>query len=259
MQDKPIDQSARARVPGIQAIARAGAVLRALEQAPEGLGLIELSQVVELPKSTVHRLVGALSSEGLLASGSDGRIVLGGGLMRLAAAQRRTLPQHVRPALIELREELGETVDLAVLDGNVLRFVDQLPGSHRLRAVSAVGSEFPLHCTANGKALLAAMDLDDALALLPARLARLTAATITSRAVLLDELAEVRRSGVAFDREEHTEGIGAVGAAVFDAGGVAAALSIPVPMARFSGHEQSYAKAVSVAARKATELLVCER
>ena len=81
-------------------------------------------------------------------------MTLGPLLERLAAATRLTLPERVRPALEQLRAELEETVDLAVLDGAQLRFVDQLPAPHRLRAVSAVGETFPLHCTANGKALL---------------------------------------------------------------------------------------------------------
>jgi DNA-binding IclR family transcriptional regulator len=259
MQDVSRDRSQRARIPGIQAIARAGLVLRALESAPDGLGLIDLSQAVGLPKSTVHRLVGALSGEGLVSTGPDGRIALGAGLTRLAAAQRRGLPRRVRPALLALRGRLEETVDLAVLEGEVLRFVDQLPGSHRLRAVSAIGAEFPLHCTANGKALLAAMEPEDALALLPARLARFTPATITTRAALATELEQIRRDGIAFDREEHTEGISAVGAAVLDAGTVVAALSVPVPTARFAGQRERYTKEVRAAARQASELLRGER
>lgn len=74
--------------------------------------------------------------------------------MRLAAAARRTLPQLLRPVLEQLHGTLGETVDLAVLDGASVRFVDQLAATHRLRAVSAVGASFPLYRTANGKALL---------------------------------------------------------------------------------------------------------
>ncbi|HEX4435929.1 MAG TPA: IclR family transcriptional regulator [Solirubrobacteraceae bacterium] len=245
---------AAARQPGIQALARAGSILRALEEAPQGLGLAELAKAVALPKSTVHRLAGALASEGLVAT-AGGRLVLGGAIPRLAAASRRTLPQRLRPALEELSAQLGETVDLAVLDGSAVRFVDQIPGSQRLRAVSAVGAGFPLHCTANGKALLAALDPEDARALLPARLPRLTSATIVSRAALSTELEEIRGRGVAFDHEEHTEGIGAVGVAIHDGAGPVAALSVPVPMTRFRGAEQHYAQAALTAALDASELL----
>jgi len=244
------------RQPGIQAIARAGRVLRALEAAPAGLALGELAERVELPKSTVHRLVGALAREELTASAPDGRIVLGGAVGRMAAAGQATLPARLRPILEELSRETGDTVDLAVLDGTSVRFVDQLPGPQRLRAVSAVGAEFPLHCTANGKALLAALGPAEARALLPARLRRCTAATITSRAALLEELATVAREGVAYDREEHSEGICAVGAAVLDASGrPVAALSVPAPSTRFAGSEARYAQAVRAAAQSASAAL----
>jgi DNA-binding IclR family transcriptional regulator len=243
------------RQPGIQAIARAGSILRALERAPQGLGLAELALAVALPKSTVHRLVGALAVEGLLATAPGGRLVLGGAIPRLAAASARTLPQRLRPALEALSLQLGETVDLAVLEGSSVRFVDQVPGSQRLRAVSAVGAAFPLHCTANGKALLAALAPAEALALLPPRLSRLTPATIVSRTALGAELEEIRRRGVAFDHEEHTEGIGAVGVAIHDSAGPVAALSVPVPMTRFRGAEQRYAQAALAVAREASGLL----
>jgi DNA-binding IclR family transcriptional regulator len=244
-----------ARQPGIQAIARAGSILRALEGAPHGLGLAELALVVALPKSTVHRLAGALATEGLLATAPGGRLVLGGAIPRLAAASSRALPQRLRPALEELSAELGETVDLAILDGSSVRFIDQVPGSQRLRAVSAVGATFPLHCTANGKALLAALDPREALVLLPARLPRMTPATVVSRTALTGELEEIRCRGVAFDHEEHTEGIGAVGVAIDDGSGPVAALSVPVPMTRFRGAEQRYAEAAQKVAREASGLL----
>lgn len=240
---------------GVQAIARAAAVMRALEVTPHGLSLGELAASVALPKSTVHRLVAALAAEDLLSARPGERIVLGSGLARLSAARNQALPERLRPVLERLSEEVNETVDLAVLDGNELRFVDQIPAAHRLRAVSAVGVRFPLYCTANGKALLAALAEPDALALLPPRLARRTASTITSRAVLRSELARVRERGVASDREEHTEGICAVAAAVSDRAGALAAISIPVPAPRFAGNEAAYAEAVLAAAAAASRLL----
>jgi DNA-binding IclR family transcriptional regulator len=235
---------------GVQAIARAGAVLRALERHPEGIALADLALAVKLPKSTVHRLVGALAAEELVDTG-ESHIRLGTGLVRLGAASRQTLRHEVRPVLERLHGELGETVDLAVLDGSAARFIDQLAATHRLRAVSAIGLAFPLHCTANGKALLAALDPEEALARLPSRLERMTARTITSRAAIVVELEQVRRDGVAFDREEHTEGICAVGAAVYDAAGLAGTISIPVPTPRFRGSEKRYANAVRAAASEA--------
>jgi DNA-binding IclR family transcriptional regulator len=243
------------RTGGIQAIARAGAVLRALEQRPEGASLAELAQAVELPKSTVHRLVGALASEQLTDVEAGGHVHLGPALARLAAATRPALVKRLRGLIEELSAELQETVDLAVLDGAAMRFVDQVPGPQRLRAVSAVGEEFPLHCTANGKAMLAALEPHAALALLPARLPRLTPHTITGRARLAGELERVRKTGIAYDREEHTEGICAIGAIVFDQAGPAGALSVPVPAPRFEREQSRYAKALAKAAKRGSVLL----
>ncbi len=240
---------------GIQAIARAGRVLRALEAAPEGLTLAALSSDVDLPKSTVHRLVAALTAEELVTTAPGGEIRLGGGLARLGAATRQTLRHELRPVLEALRDEVDETVDLAVLDGGGMRFVDQLAADHRLRAVSAVGVSFPLYCTANGKAMLAALPDDRVAALLPPRLEAHTPATMTSRAELGRELERIRAAGVAFDREEHTEGISAVGAAVHDTAGPVAAISIPVPTARFARDEQRYADAARRAAVTASQRL----
>lgn len=241
---------------GVQAIARAAALLRALESAPAGLGLSELALEVGLAKSTVHRLIGALADEGLAARGTDARVRLGPALARLGAASQEALGERLRPVLLKLRRETDETVDLAVLDGTSVRFVDQVPAPHRLRTVSSVGELFPLHCTANGKALLATMPRDQLAALLPEQLPRLTAQTIVNRAKLLAELEDVRRSGIAFDREEHSEGICAVGAAIAAAAEPAiAAISVPLPAQRFSGRENELAKAVRAATATAVEIV----
>lgn len=251
MQNKRSETSERRH--GVQAIARAGAILRALEVAPAGLGTSELATATRLPKSTVHRLVAALAEEDLVAQSGDGRARLGSGIARLAMAEREALSERLRPVLLDLRRRLDETVDLAVLDGASVRFVDQIPAPRRLRATSAVGELFPLHCTANGKALLAAMAPAQLEALLPARLERFTTATIASRAELLAELDQVRETGVAFDREEHTEGICAIGAVVgTDA---TAAISIPAPAQRFYGREEELAAAIKDAGEAATKAL----
>lgn len=229
--------AAEARRNGIQVVARVGDVLRALERAPDGLSLSELALAVGMAKSTVHRLVSALEAEEFVTPAGAGKIHLGRGIARLGAATRGGLRDHIRPFLVRLQQELEETVDLSVLDAASVRFIDHIPAPHRLRAVSAVGATFPLYCTANGKAFLAAMPEEQASALLPARLPALTDQTITARKDLWAELNRVRAEGVAYDREEHTDGICAVGAIVRDPYGPVAAISVPVPAQRFEGNE----------------------
>src|SRR4051812_44839281 len=241
---------------GVQVIARAAQILRALDGEPHGLSLSQLSERLDLPRSTVHRVVSALSAEGLLASASpNGRVRLGPEIARLALASRRELRLELRPHLQRLFDRLNETVDCAVLDGDHLRFIDQIPAPHRLRAVSAVGATFPLHCTANGKAVLASLDDEAVKALVPARPSRYTPATIGRRSELLEELAEVRRTGVALDREEHTEGISAGGFAVRDVSGTIAAISVPMPTQRFAGREGAIVAALAAARAEAVAVL----
>ncbi len=255
MRNTPKAHASGASRHGVQAIARAAALLRALEGAPRGLGISELAAATQLPKSTVHRLVTALDAEQLASQDGEGRVRLGSAIARLGAASREALGEQLRPVLVDLRRQLDETVDLAVLDGAAVRFVDQVPAPRRLRAMSSVGELFPLHCTANGKALLAAMPVEQVEALLPARLERFTPRTIVSRRKLLDELAQIAETNEAFDREEHTEGICAVGAAVGDQDNPLAAISVPVPAPRFYGREKELAAAVCDAASAADKAL----
>ncbi len=227
---------------GLQVINRTADVLRALQNHRQGMTLAELSAAVALPKSSVHRLVAALQQEGLLAGGTRGRIRLGPLLIQLASASERSLGEDLLATMRRLAADLQETVDVSVLDGDCIRFVAQHPGQRRLQAVSAVGARFPLHCCASGKALLAFLPREEAAALLPARLPALTANTITTRKALWTELDRIRESGVSYDREEHSEGISAVGAVLADEWGAIAGISVPVPTQRFSGREAEFAE-----------------
>jgi DNA-binding IclR family transcriptional regulator len=138
-----------------------------------------------------------------------------------------------RPFITQLSNELRETVDLASVRRDQLVFIDQVIGSHRLRTVSAVGESFPLHCTANGKAYLSQLD-DSAIERLIGRSYEpRTPKTLTRLNALLSDLRSARKSGVAYDREEHTLGICAVGVALHDPLGNAVAISVPVPTQRF--------------------------
>lgn len=234
----------------VQVIARVADILRALEGEPDGLSLAQIASRVGLARSTVHRLTVGLAAEGFVVPASpNGRLRLGPSIGRLAAASRRELREELRPHLERLASEVEETVDMAVLDGSQVRFVDQVPGAHRLRAVSSVGSSFPLHCSANGKALLAALPREQAERLLPRTLEALTPKTITSRGALSAELDRIAVSGLAFDRQEHTLGISAVGTVVRDAIGVIAAITIVAPTQRFDENEKFFAERLLRAGR----------
>jgi DNA-binding IclR family transcriptional regulator len=223
---------------GIHVIARAAHILRELRLAPSGLSQAEIAEQVGLARSTIHRLLNALEDEGLVQSdGPRGRYRLGPEVGRLADTARRGMLASLHAMLEELSSEVNETVDLSVLDRTRVTFVDQVVAPHRLRAVSAVGESFPLYCTANGKAFLAAMPPHDLARATAGTLPRLTEHTITDHEMLAAELEHVRAEGIAYDREEHTEGICAVGTLIRGLTGLSVAVSVPLPAQRFYGRE----------------------
>ena len=220
---------------GIQVIARAAAVLRALRDNPEGLSRGELAKLLYLPRSTIQRIVDALDEENLVIAASPTRGVrLGPALLPLAAAARFEVVELARATLLEISRECGETVDLSLLDGNKVVFVDQIVGPHLLKAESAVGVSFPVYSTAPGKAMLAILqDAEVAAIRASVKLKRLTANTARTWAALESEIAAVRKRGIAEDIEENSIGICAIARALRLPTGELAAISVPVPTQRF--------------------------
>ncbi len=213
---------------GIQVISRAMSIMRVVglsraeAQSGKGLSLGQLALRCDLPRSTVQRIVTALVKEGLLAqlNGQQG-VTLGPEIQALAATLSDNIWKHVHPHLLALAQETGETVDLAVLKGNEVLFIDQVPGRHRLRAMSRPGEHFSALVTANGKACLSLLDDEQLLQ------------ELNIGNGLYEELLEVRAGGVAWDINGHTLGISAVGAGFIGFDGKIYAVSIPAPSLRF--------------------------
>ena len=170
-----------------------------------------------------------------MAASPEGRVRLGPALARLATTARADMARIAHPYLEELSRRINETVEFAVLDGDDAVFIDQVVAPNQLRAEFSLGDAFPMHCSAHGKAILAALDIPRAVALAEAELPE-EPGRVTR---LMEELDEVRRTGLAFDREEHIKGICAVSAAVRDSLGGVGAISVPVPATRFYDNEDT--------------------
>jgi len=229
---------------GVQVISRAAEILRALKADDRGMSLGAIAERVGLPRSTVQRLVNALIAEGLVvASSAEGGLRLGPEIQALAAASRLAVGDLLRPVLEELSQKTGETVDLSVFRDDHMVFVDQVVGTHRLRAVSAVGEVFPMTTTANGKATLSLLDEEvvDAIAT-----RELEAKNGSKKAIrqLRVEIGRARQAGYALDLDEHTEGISAVGAAFAAQTGSIYAISIPAPSHRFGEQRATLTQAL---------------
>jgi IclR family acetate operon transcriptional repressor len=229
---------------GVQVIARAAEICRELATATDGLTTAELVERMGLSRPTVYRIVRALIDEDFVRQVAPGRFAVGPAFMVIAGTTYRGLRHDMRPFMKGLSNELGETIDLAMLDNGEALFVDQYVAVQGLRVVAHMGARLPLHSTASGKALLAELTAAELDEVLPAPLMAYTPNTITDRTALSAELARVRQTGVAYDREEYVMGVCAVATPVHDAVGAVGAFTVEVPVARFNAKEREIVAAL---------------
>ncbi len=233
----------------LTSVARAVAVLKAFTSASPNWGVADLAAEVGQSKSSVHRILSTLTDEGLLEQDpSTGRYRLGLALFDLAAAvpSQRSLHEAVLLPMTDLRNRAGETVQVGVLDGRQVVYVERLDSPNTLRLFTELGRRADVHCTGTGKALLAFMA--------PADLNRLvkgwdpprkTEHTIVSRQALVAECERIRRAGFAENRQESEIGVVSIAAPIRDAtGNVVAAMSVAGPAHRMDPRREQLAKEV---------------
>ncbi|GAA4183468.1 IclR family transcriptional regulator [Shinella granuli] len=221
---------------GTGTLGKAMAVLETVALAERPMRFTDVLAVSGQPRGTLHRQLSHLVQEGLLELRPDHAYVPGLRLLKLASASwaRNEFRAVAAPFLEALHRQTGETVHLGVLRGREIIYLDKVESRQAVRMNSQIGNASPVYCTGVGKAALAALDAEALDAILSGlELRRFTPQTITSRAALLDELAQIRASGIAFDREEHEPGIRCVAAPVFDAGrALVAGVSVTGPAYR---------------------------
>jgi DNA-binding IclR family transcriptional regulator len=219
----------------IHSVSRAVVLLELLAEHGE-LGVTELGRRLEVHKATASRLVGTLADGGLVERNpATDKFRLGAGVIHLAGAAMAGLDlvHRARPFLEDLAERTEETVNLGVFDGDSVVYVDQIAGTRAIVSASWVGRRTPLHCTSNGKVLLAHLPDADRERALAAPLEPRTKHTVTDPNVLRAQLLEVRVRGYAQTLEELEEGLNAIAAPVRDASGdVIAAVSVAGPAFR---------------------------
>lgn len=227
------------RTPYIALIGKVVGIVEALRDAPDGLSLQAMTRQTGYVKSSIHRILSSLAKHGYVQQDAPGgvyRLGLKFLAMGRAVNGNVSVVSAARPHLRELLSAFDETAYLAILRGESGIFVDLQETSSDLRLVGPLGAEVHFHATAAGKAIAAVLPPERRTALL-ARLPlpRLTARTLTSRAVVEREWDRVRRSGVAINREETIVGAIFLAAPVFDAGRqVCGAISVGIPKARHS-------------------------
>lgn len=238
----------------VQSIERAFAVLGALADGP--IGVTEVADRVDLPKSTVARLLSSLAREGAVEQvPGETRYRLGSRIVTLAASVLpvRSMVALARPYLVELAAALGEVAGLSIPDGFDVHYVDQVDIGHQVQIRDWTGTRVPMHAVSSGLVLLAHLPSPTLDAFLARPLERFTDRTVTDAAAIRDRLVAVRRDGYAWVHEEFAEGLNSVAAPVADqAGDVVAAVHVHGPSYRFpaSGSETEIGGRVGFAAAR---------
>jgi DNA-binding IclR family transcriptional regulator len=226
----------RARVAStrIQSVDRAIRLLKVIADSPMPVALPAVARTADVNPATAWRLLATLEDHGLVAR-SGGGYAVGYSVVRIAASADETaLKTAARPLLERLVDETHEAVSLSVPRQQTIVSIDHIAAP---RVVSAgwVGEQLPLHCTSNGKMLLAWLPDDELAAFLRRPLTALTPATITDPRALRAELRTVRERGYGTEIEEFEAGLHAVSAAARDARGrPIAILSVSGPAYRIA-------------------------
>lgn len=152
---------AKPRSGSVQSLGRAFGLLETMADHGGIMGLSQLATESGLPLPTIHRLARTLVELGYLHQESSRQYVLGPKLIRLGESSSKMLSLWARPHLTKLVDELGESANLAMLDGDQIVYVAQVPSRHSMRMFTEVGRRVLPHCTAVGKALMAEMPTED--------------------------------------------------------------------------------------------------
>ena len=226
----------------VQSIERAFALLRALATAP--YGVTELAEQVDLPKSTVARLLSALETEGAVTQDEmGGEYRLGDGLLDIAGAAQpgRNLVATVRPFLLELSEEMGEAAGLGIMQERNIYYLDHAELEADVMVRDWTGEALPMHSVPSGMAILAHLPADELDAYLAEPAEAVTPNTLVDRDAICERLDAVRNLGYAWGYEEGVDGINSLAAPILAANGkVIAAIHVHGPAFRFPDPDRTH-------------------
>lgn len=224
----------------VPAVSRALDILELFLERP-ALSAPQITEKLDLPRTTVHELVTTLTDRGYLeaVSGAPTRYRLGMRLFQLGGqfADRLDLVREAQEGAAKVAASCDETVHVAVLDGTNVVYIAKVDSTHPVRMVSAVGRRLPAHCTAVGKMLLSGLPEEAFDARYPRtqNLLTMTPRSIGSRAKLHAHLAGIRERGLSYDDCESNEAVRCVAAGVYDhTGRMIAAMSVSAPTIRWN-------------------------
>jgi DNA-binding IclR family transcriptional regulator len=235
------DEQERSSSRSVKSADRTLGILEALAASDNRLSLADLAKELDIPKSSLHALIGTLQDWGWVETDSSGRhfgLGVRALLVGTSYVDSDDIVAATRDALDWLSETVGETVHLGRLDGPDIVYLAKRESTHPLRLFSAIGRRLPAHATALGKVLLAQRTDAELDRILPEPLPRLSNNTITDRGVLRKELDRTRRRGWARDNQENATGIRCLAVTVGDDKPPLNAISCSVPVARLDSSRE---------------------
>jgi IclR family acetate operon transcriptional repressor len=219
---------------GVQSLRRAFEILELLADNGGEASLSELSASSGLPRPTIHRFVRTLLTLGYVRQNANRRYALGGRFIRLGESASLQFGGWAKPLLTELVEKTGETANLAVLEGDEVVYVGQVPSPHSMRMFTEIGRRLLPHGTGVGKAILSTMPEEEVRALIQRTgMPTYTKHTHTDPKTFLAHLETIAARGYAIDESEQELGVRCV-AVPLTAGPLRAAISVSGPEGRLT-------------------------
>ncbi|HJX76776.1 IclR family transcriptional regulator [Glutamicibacter sp.] len=209
-------------------------LMRMRDQGP--LSVKAAAEQLDVAPSTAHRLLSALTFRGFAAQDHDRQYRLGPALSDRSAEAFSTqlIRKHAHESLVELQETVGETVQLMVLRGGNIQFIDGIESKRTLRVGMRVGDKMPAFVSAGGKAMLARLTNTELEDLYRSGLPNWATGRITNMATLKRGMTRIRREGFGTNFEETEQGVIGMGVSINDAAGrPVAAITTATPSIRF--------------------------
>jgi IclR family KDG regulon transcriptional repressor len=204
----------------VRAVERALDILLCFTHDEPTRSLTQIAETVQMSKTTVHRLLATLENKRFITRDqATGLYRLGLRFIEMASLVLQDVGLHrwAQPYLQRLSTEFGETVDLSILDGSDVIYLDVIESPQRLKLAAAVGQRLPAFCTASGKALLAHLPEPQIRKILGENLVKYTDRTPVSIPDIMSDLRITAERGYAISEQEYEEDINAVAAPIFDA------------------------------------------
>jgi len=240
----------------VKSLEKAMNILEVLSASHEDMDLVSLSKKTKIPKSTLLRILNTMKKHNFVQQDNQSRrFGLGWALINIGQNAKRNfnLINFIHPFLEELQIRTGETISLAMREGNHAYYVDQVVSTNMVKAVPTIGSPLDLYCTASGKLFLSKLKEDELTDMINAMdFRKKTEFTIISRKGLTEEIRKIQDQGYSLDNEEAEMGGRCVAAPVLDQNGeIQATISVVGPTSRMG--EENVRKIIEIVCEVAAD------